>query len=92
MQNDQSATPSNVYDLVHMLRKRISSHSQRRGYDGVEETVGMCETRPNNKKDKAYKISQRAIASIPTASVSNVNNKKFTIIVSLDYLHHVIIF
>ena len=74
MQNDQSATPSNVYDLVHMLRKRISSHSQRRGYDGVEETVGMCETRPNNKKDIAYKISQRAIASIPTASVSNINN------------------
>ena len=92
MQNDQSATPSNTYDLVHMLRKRISSHSQRRGYDGVEETVGMCETRPNNKKDIAYRISQRAIASIPTASVSNVNNKKFTIIVSLDYLHHVIIF
>ena len=91
MQNDQSATPSNVYDLVHMLRKRISSHSQRRGYDGVEETVGMCETRPNNKKDIAYKISQRAIASIPTASVSNVDNKKYTIIVSLDYLCDVII-
>ena len=91
MQNDQSAAPSNVFDLVHMLRKRISSHSQRRGYDGVEETVGMCETRPNNKKDIAYKISQRAIASIPTASVSNVDNKKYTIIVSLDYLCDVII-
>ena len=91
MQNDQSATPSNVYDLVHMLRKRISSHSQRRGYDGVEETVGMCETRPNNKKDIAYKISQRAIASIPTASVSNINNEKYTIIVSIDYLCDAII-
>ena len=92
MQNDQSATPSNVYDLVHMLRKRISSHSQRRGYDGVEETVGMCETRPNNKKDIAYKISQRAIASIPTASVSNTNNEKYDMVLNLHHLFDIIIF
>ena len=52
-----------------MLRERMTSHSQRGGYDGIEETVGMCQNRPNNKKDVAYKISQRAIASIPTASV-----------------------
>ena len=70
--NDQSVPSSNVYDLVHMLRQRISSYSQRGNYDGIEETVGMCENRPNNKKDIAYKISQRAIASIPTASVSYV--------------------
>ena len=71
MQNDQpSSSSAQVYDLVQMLRERMTSYSQRGGgYDGIEKTVGMCENRPNNKKDVAYKISQRAIASIPTASV-----------------------
>ena len=72
IQNDQptSSSPAQVYDLVQMLRERMTSNSQRfGGYDGIQETVGMCQNRPNNKKDVAYKISQRAIASIPTASV-----------------------
>ena len=67
--NDQGAPSSNVYDLVHMLQQRLHSYSQSGNHDGIDETVGMCENRPNNKKDIAYKISQRAIASIPTASV-----------------------
>ena len=72
IQNDQptSSSPAQIYDLVQMLRERMTSYSHRDGgYDGIEETVGMCNNRPNNKKDIAYKISQRAIASIPTASV-----------------------
>ena len=71
IQNDQPTSSSaQVYDLVQILRERMTSYSQRGGgYDGIEETVGMCTNRPNNKKDIAYKISQRAIASIPTASV-----------------------
>ena len=73
IQNDQSASSPNVYDLVHMLRERMTSYAQGGGYDGIQETVGMCQNRPNNKKDIAYKISQRAIASIPTASVRNLS-------------------
>ena len=71
MQNDQPTSSSaQAYDLVQMLRDRMTTYSQGGGgYDGIEETVGMCENRPNSKKDVAYKISQRAIASIPTASV-----------------------
>ena len=69
--NDQWQNPSeqHVYNLVDMLRQRISSYSPRGQYEGIEQTVGMCENRPNNKKDVAYKITQRAVASLPTATV-----------------------
>ena len=72
MQSDQPTSSSaQAYDLVQMLRERMSSYSHGGGgYDGIEETVGMCENRPKSKKDVAYKIFQRAIASIPTASVT----------------------
>ena len=82
IQNDQPTSSSaQVYDLVQILRERMTSYSQRGGgYDGIEETVGMCTNRPNNKKDIAYKISQRAIASIPTASVSTYHNSRFPLL------------
>ena len=82
IQNDQPTSSSaQVYDLVQILRERMTSYSQRGGgYDGIKETVGMCTNRPNNKKDIAYKISQRAIASIPTASVSTYHNSRFPLL------------
>ena len=70
--SDQSSPQDNVYDLVDMLRQRISSYSENGKHNGIEETVGMCENRPNNKKDVAYKLTTRAIASLPTASVCHI--------------------
>lgn len=36
---------------------------------GIERSVGICESRPGSGPDTAYKISSRAVASIPTAQV-----------------------
>ena len=54
-----------MQDLVATL----DLHRQGEIPVGIERTQGMCENREGSGQDVAFKITQRAVASIPTADV-----------------------
>lgn len=77
-------TVNNVIDILHHRSASAGSAAS-----GIRRTVGMCDKRIDGGQDVAFRINQRAIASVPTATVRGGVNSSPAVRdrVDLDHLY-----